>query len=129
MKKQRCKNRGSVVYEEAMSLEIANWLTQKGFYLDTVNEGYISIVASDSYVAPKRRLDRILARDAWVYLGYINFAADSKGKPVLYFTFHGRKYADMVRRLTEEMASKFNAKIILHLDQEEPKLKTYAPPY
>lgn len=129
MKKTKNKNKGSVVYEENLSLAVANWLMQKGFSLDTANEGYISIVTSDSDVTPKRCWDRILARDAWVYLGYINFATDSKGKPILYFTFYGRKYADMVRRLADEIASEFNAKIVVNLEREEPKLKTYAPPY
>jgi len=130
-----------VDYQESISIKVGRFLISKGFG-PALGSGLAlnSLVAADSLcilyedadAKPRKYLFGLIKRkQRRMYLGTIWFSNDARSasKQNWVFDMYGRKYVELVRQLTEEMARTFNVKITLRLIAEEPGVEKYMSDY
>ncbi|MDB5194409.1 MAG: hypothetical protein JWN50_423 [Parcubacteria group bacterium] len=127
----------SISYEEALSIRVGGFLRRKGWtlaslsggvvYADTEETG-IGILYKDPDVKPEKYFFGLMTTPPpRQFLGVIWFSNQSRQatEESWVFVLHGRKYADMAKKLADDLASDFRVNIRIVLTSELPVVERF----
>lgn len=126
-----------VDYQEALSIKVGKWLSEKGFApasctgiaLYSLSEtNSLGILWKDPDAKPREYLFGLIKREPKRrFLGTIWFDNSTRGANKKYWVLeaYGQEHIELVRQLAEKMTSIFNVKISLRLVREQPDVETY----
>lgn len=125
-------------YTEPMSIQVGRFLISNGFYIASGNgiesnslikAPYLGILYKDPGVKPRKYLFGLISRKPRrSFLGIIWFNHNntpSNDEQNWSFEVLGRNHIDLAKKLAEEIASTFNAKISIRLASDQPEVETY----
>jgi hypothetical protein len=125
------ENVSAVDYQEPFSIRVGNFLISRGFDLancagfeisELSRDHSLGILSRDLTAKPRKLFGFYITKPRRIFLGTIWFDHDSRGADEQNWVFevHGREHVELLKQLAEDLASTFNVKIALRLQNEQP---------
>ena len=121
----------AVDYQEALSIRVGRWLLERGYNLASIfgipenslgKSEVLGILWKDPSIKPRLQIfGLVVLKPKRRFFATIFLSSSARGANKQHWAIemYGRKHIELVKQLTDEMASAFNVKISLRLVEED----------